>query len=140
MLYASEYLVCDALEILKANDQSKPVAGKTTATNYGREIYTRLNIGNLPSSLVEGVSEKPIFLKDKLADSRPKITKFKIESETPQWFFAVETVAEIDCDHNGVKDLIVQVIDEARQGNYRSYSTWLIMNAGKTGVLTAEVR
>lgn len=140
MLYASEYLVCDALEILKEADASKKAAGKTSPMNYGREIYNRLNIGNLPSSLVEGVSEKPVFLKNKLTASRPKITKYRIESETPQWFFAVETVAEVDFDHNGKKDLILQVIDEARQGNYRSYTTWLVLNAEKTGVLKAEMR
>ena len=141
MLYASEYLICDALDILKESDKSKnTTTGKQSAMNYGREIYNRLNIGNLPSSLVEGTSDTPIFLKNKFTKSRPKITKYRIESETPQWFFAVETVAEIDCDGNGAKDLILQVVDEARQGNYRNYSTWLVMNAGKTGVLKAEAR
>lgn len=139
-LYSSEYLICDALEILKENKQSKISASKTSSTNYGKEIYNRLNIGNLPSSLVEGVSEKPVFLKDKLAKSRPQITKYKIESDTKQWFFAVETVAEIDCDGNGVKDLILQVVDQAKEGNYRSYSTWLVLNAEKSGVLNAKVR
>ena len=140
MLYASEYLICDALKILKEADGKKNATGEQSAMNYGKEIYNRLDIGNLPSSLVEGVSKNPVFLKNKLTKSRPKVTKYRIESETPQWFFAVRTVAEVDCDGIGVKDLILQIVDEARTGNYRNYSTWLVMNAGKTGVLKAEVR
>lgn len=140
MLYASEYLICDALEILKKADESKNTSGKQPAMNYGREIYNRLNVGNLPSSLIEGASETTVFLKDKLTKRRPTVTKHRIESETPLWFFAVEIVAEIDYDHNGKRDLILQIVDEARKGNYRSYSIWLVMNAGKTGTLTAIVR
>ena len=141
MLYASEYLVCDALEILKKADESKKTAGRQPAMNYGREIYNRLNVGNLPSSLIEGASETTtVFLKDKLTKRRPTITKHRIESKTPQWFFAVEIVAETDYDHNGKRDLILQIVDEARKGNYRSYSIWLVMNAEKTGTLTAIVR
>lgn len=138
VLYASEYIVCDALAILK--ESSNAAAKPFSAMNYGKEIYSRLNIGNLPSSLVEGVSEKPVFLKDKLAKSRPKITKYKIESDTKQWFFAVQTAAQTDVDRNGKPDLILYVIDQAKEGNYRSYSTWLVMNVEKTGILNAGAR
>ena len=139
-LYASEYLVCDALEILKTAGATKNGKAKQSATNYGREIYNRLDISNLPSSLVENSDGKAIFLKNRLTKPRPKITKYAVSSDSPKWFFSVETVAETDVDGNGKKDWILQVIDEGKEGNYRSYSTWLVLDAEKTGILKAEAR
>jgi hypothetical protein len=71
---------------------------------------------------------------------RLKITKYKVEADTPQWFFAVETVAVADINGNGNPDWILRAIDEGKEGNYRNYSIWLILDPGKLGILKAEPR
>lgn len=140
-LYLSEYIVCDALAILKASDAvpQKPI-DKTTSVNYGALIYNRLDVGNLPASIADNTDAQPQILKNRLAKMRPKISRYKIEADTPQWFFAVEIVAVADVNGNGNADWILQAIDEGREGNYRNYAIWLILDPEKTGVLKAEAR
>ena len=137
MLYDSEYVVCDELTALKnAKTFAKKAAFSTD--NFGKEIYNRLNIADVPTSLVEGDTEKAVFFKDKLPKSGLKITKYKVESDAPNWFFAVDIVAVTDCDGDGKPDWILQVADEAKDGNYRQYSAWLVRGTSDKGILRAE--
>ncbi len=137
MLYASEYVVCDELTAL---NNAKTFAKKAALStdNFGKEIYNRLNIADVPTSLIEGSTGKAVFLKDKLPKSGLKITKYKVESDAPNWFFAVDIVAVTDCDGDGKPDWILQIADEAKDRNYRQYSAWLVRAASDKGILRAE--
>lgn len=137
MIYASEYVICDELAALKNAKMTKNNAASSTE-NFGKEIYNRLNIANVPSSLIEGNNEKSVLLKDKLPESGLEISQYKVESDTPEWSFAVKIVAVTDCDNDGKPDWILQVSDEAKQGNYRLYSTWLVRGVWEKSVLNAE--
>jgi len=139
-LYLSEYVVCDALAILKQAAAAKRLDNKPTAVNYGKEIYNRLDIGNLPASIADSADRQPQILKNRLAGMRPKVTKYKVEADTKQQFFSVQTIAVADVNGNGKPDWILRTIDEGREGNYRNYAIWLILDAEKSGVLKAEAR
>lgn len=137
MLYASEYVICDELAALKNATITKKKAVDSIKI-YGKEIYNRLNIADVPSSLIEGNSEKVILLKDKISKNSFRVTKYAVESETPEWSFAVAIVAVTDCDGDGKPDWILQVADEAKEGNYRLYSVWLVRGVTEKGVLDAK--
>lgn len=141
MLYASEYMICDALQILKEAEKSnKKLPKDKTTANYGREIYNRLNLCSFPSSICESSDDKRFF-KNLMPKNRSKFTKYAASLSTPKWNFTVKAVAETDFDGDGKRDWILWVVDEAlKEGNYRNYSTILILDAAKKGVLEAEVR
>lgn len=137
-LYQSEYLVCDALQILKAADQSGQYSFKRKSRmNYGKEIFNRLDLNGFPSSLAQNLSGQNKTFAQEQSRLRPKVNRLSVVSDTKTWNFAVQVVAETDANRDGKKDLIVYVVDESKEGNLRSYSTLVIYDADGKGDLKA---
>ena len=137
-LYQSEYLVCDALRILKKSDKSNDVStdGMTSAL-YGQEIYNRLDLTSFPSSLAQSFGGTNKTFAQEQNKLRPNIKPLSVTSDTDDWNFAIQVVAETDANGDGKKDLIVYVVDESKEGNLKSYSTLLIYDVEKKGELKA---
>lgn len=141
MLHQSEYLVCDALQAVKKNKNEKiDFSGSDSADKYVNEIFKRLDLSTFPSSFAQSLTEnEKTFeqLKDKF---NAKIEGNSIVSQSDDWNFAVQIVAETDFNNDGKKDLVIWVIDESKTGNYISYSTILVSNLEQDGLLKAEKR
>ena len=137
-LYQSEYLICDALQILKKSAKPNEVStdGKTSA-NYGKEIYNRLDLTSFPSSLAQSLDETNKTFALSKNKMRPKVEPLSVVSDTKTWNFAVQVVAETDANGDGKKDLIIYVVDESKEGNLRSYSTLVIYDVENKGDLKA---
>jgi hypothetical protein len=140
MLYKSEYLICDALQILKKSAESNEVTIESKpSTNYGKEIYSRLNLNGFPSSMAQRSGAGKNTFEQRQAKMPSKIEPLAVVSDTKDWNFAVEIVAETDANADGKKDLIVYVVDESKKGNMKSYSTLLICDVNAGGELKAVV-
>lgn len=138
MLYKSEYLVCDALQILRNSARTNEVTLETkSAADYGKEIYNRLDLNSFPSSLAQTSGKEKNTFKRQKSEMPSKVEPLSVTSDTAEWNFAVEVVAETDANANGKKDLIVYVIDESKEGNLKSYSTFLIYDVDGKGELKA---
>lgn len=139
MLHQSEYLVCDALQAIKKNKNEKiEFSESDSADKYATEIFKRLDLSTFPSSFAQSLSEnEKTFeqLKDKL---NSKVEGNAVVSQTEDWNFAAQVVAETDFNNDGKKDLIIWIIDESKTGNYRSYSTILVSDIDKDRLLKAE--
>jgi Bacterial toxin homologue of phage lysozyme, C-term len=138
MLYSSEYMTCDALKILKKSAGSDKVSSESKSkTNYGQEIYSRLDLKSFPSSLGPRLDDKATFENQK-EEMLPKIKPLAVVSNIKDWNFAVSVIAETDVNNNQKTDLIVWIVDEAKEGNYRSYSTYIIYDVENQGLLKAR--
>lgn len=138
MTFQSEYLICDALQLLKKTTDSEKISNDTkNSNNYGQELYNRLDLKSFPSSMAQMLNDNATFEnnKEKLL---PKIEPLAVISETKDWNFTIKVVAETDLNKNQKKDLIVWVIDEAKEGNYRGYSTQIIYDMDDKGLLKAQ--
>lgn len=140
MLYRSEYLMCDALQILKKAEAKNEFANQTdVSANYAKEIYSRLDLTSFPSSMSQQMTGKEVSFEQQKDKFSAKIENNSIVSDTKDWHFAVNIAAAADVNKNGKQDLIVWVIDEAKEGNYRSYSTLLIYDVENKGNLKATI-
>ncbi len=138
MVYHSEYMICDALKILKKSASSDKVSSESKSkVNYGQEIYSRLDLKSFPSSLGPRLDDKSTFESQK-ENMLPKIKPLAVISDTKDWNFAVSVIAETDVNNNQKTDLIVSIVDEAKVGNYRSYSTYIIYDIENRGLLKAQ--
>ncbi len=59
-----------------------------------------------------------------------------IEDKRASISFSV--VAELDIDQDGKLDWIIWLADESREGNYRGYSTFIVSNIERKGLLDAN--
>ncbi len=138
MLYKSEYLVCDALAVLKNSAKSNEVSVEEKSQNdYGREIYNRLDLSSFPSSMAQKTGDDKNTFKQQESKMPSKVENLSVVSDTKDWNFVVEVVAETDANADGKKDLIVYVIDESKEGNLKSYSTFVIYDVDTKGELKA---
>jgi len=119
----SEYLICDALKILS----EVSVASDKNAhdLDLGEKLSTKLDLRSFPSSLFRVSDEK----KHSLKSLYPEDVTYKGSIailETEDWVFRLEVAGVAPINDNDVPDWIVWVTDEAKLGNYRSYTTYII--------------
>jgi len=117
-LIKSEYLVCDVLKILS----DKQVKTNKSLLDLGTKLSEKLDLRSFPSSLFRVSDETKHTLKSIGTES---VTSIGTTStmETEDWIFRLEVVAITDINGNNKPDWIIWFSDEAKQGNYRSYST-----------------
>jgi major membrane immunogen (membrane-anchored lipoprotein) len=124
----SEYLICDALEIL--SNSSWEGKKKANSLHLGEQLQSKLDLRTFPSSLNRSSSKETHTLKSMF----PGQTKFSdnlVELQTEDWAFTIEVVALARINDNSFPDWILWVLDESKSGNYRGYSTLVIYDPEK---------
>lgn len=128
----SEYLECDALKILSyASDE-----GIKNKIAQGEMLAERLDLSSFPSSLFRMVEKE----RNTLAALFPKKVSFTSHAamlDTEDWFFQLEIVGVLNINNNNVPDWIIWLSDESKSGNYRSYTTLVVYDAGDQKKYTA---
>ncbi len=130
----SEYLVCDALNILS---DSSGISNETVSnSNMGEELLFKLDIRSFPSSLSRAGNEKAHTLK-KLFPGHSSYTDNIAKLITEDWSFIIEVVAVARINNNSYPDWIVWISDESIVGNYRGYSTLIVYDPGQQDTFIA---
>jgi hypothetical protein len=119
----SEYLICDALEILL--NSSSVTNSKINDLSLGKKLASKLDLRTFPSSLHRAGTEEAHTLKS-IFPEQFKYFDNVVEVETEDWAFTIEAVAMAKINDNSLPDWIVWVLDESKSGNYRGYSTLII--------------
>ncbi len=130
----SEYLICDALEILISS--SVGADNKATDLTYGEALSSKLDVRTFPSSLMRVGTEEAHTL-NLIFPEQLKASNNMVEVETQDWAFTLEVVASANINDNSLSDLIVWVLDESKSGNYRGYSTVIIYDYKEQNQLKA---
>lgn len=137
-LFKADYVQCDALKILGKQGKTTAVStNEKAAANYANEIYDRLDLTSFPSSLAPTLDNANRTFAAGEKKFRARVEPAAVVSQTDDWNFVVQIVAETDANRDGKKDLIVYVVDESKEGNFRSYSTLLIYSVDAKGDLKA---
>ncbi|MCG8427990.1 MAG: hypothetical protein MI754_11590 [Chromatiales bacterium] len=119
----SEYLICDALKIL--SDSYGAPDKRIDFSSMGELLLSQLDLRSFSSSLYRAADENTHTLQSLFPQSSSAtgpITRFDSED----WAFTLEVVAVANMNDNSAPDWIVWVLDEAKEGNYRGYSTLII--------------
>lgn len=132
----SEYLICDALDILL--NSSQVTNYKVNDLSFGEKLASKLDLRSFPSSLNRAGTEEAHTLKS-IFPEQSKYFDNVAELQTEDWTFAIEVVALAKINDNSFPDWIVWVLDEAKSGNYRGYSTFIIYDPENQKELEATV-
>lgn len=122
-LVKSEYLICDALNLLA--DSNAAFTEGDNNTNIGELLQTKLDLRSFPSSLNRMSSEESHTLSSLFPD-KVSTSGNIAELETDDLVFILRVVAITQLDDNSIPDWVVWVSDESKSGNYRGYSTLLL--------------
>ena len=119
----SEYLICDALNIL--SNSSGIYSEKVSDLDLGEELSSKLDLRSFPSSLNRASDERSHTLKSLYPGQTTSIDNV-VELQSEDWAFTMEVVALARINDNASPDWIVWVLDESKSGNYRGYSTLIV--------------
>jgi hypothetical protein len=136
MTMLSGYRICDALKLLK-NSAGTAASAQVPAEDMNA-VFERLDLTSFRSSLAQiADDEKHTFalLKETLG---AKIDGNKIICDADGRNFVLTIAAAADADSDGGRDLIAWITDELDEGTYRGYSTVVIRDVDKDGVLKAD--
>lgn len=131
----SEYLVCDALNLLSG--AMNLAYRDANRTDYGKQLAAKLDLRSFPSSLYQMSNAD----KHTLNSLFPRQVNTKGNTailKTNDWTFKLEVVASALLDNNKQADWIVWLSDEANTGNYRAYTTLIIYNPGDRDSINAK--
>ncbi|KGJ94003.1 hypothetical protein [Colwellia psychrerythraea] len=132
----SEYLICDALEILL--NSSSVTNSIINDSSFGEKLASKLDLRTFPSSLHRAGTEKAHTLKSIFPEQFKSFDNV-VEVETEDWAFTIEAVAMAKINDNSLPDWIVWVLDESKSGNYRGYSTLIIYDPEERKNIKATV-
>ena len=133
-LVKSDYLMCDALNILSS---SHGILDQVESEEMGKALMTQLDLRTFPSSLKRAASESSYTLHS-LQPDHTSAQGHVAEFESEDWALTLTVVAVAQINHNTTPDWVVWVSDESTSGNYRAYSTLIIYDPGKKGALQAK--
>ncbi|GLQ30195.1 hypothetical protein [Litoribrevibacter albus] len=132
-LIKSEYLICDGLFILSEVELFPEVVDRT---EIGAVLRSKLDLRSFPSSLKRLATEDSFTL----ASLFPEDTKFSgtnVVYDAEDWVYTLRVVAVLNINDNSDQDWLVQLSDEAKVGNYRSYSSFILYDVS-SDTLTAS--
>jgi len=135
-IVSQEYLVCDSVVLLKQSATRS--AARNETNSYGKELWERLDLRAFPSSLRQLVDDNH-FVLSKLKNIPVTIDRYSVTSETDDWLFKIEVVAEFDRGANGTSDWLLWLTDAAKKGNYRSYNVLIVGNPSRQKFLRAHI-
>lgn len=117
----SEYLLCDALQMLG----NQPYSVMKADENISHTIANNLDLRSFPSSFGPRLDDESHTLR-KIVSNNLAIKGNSVVYETADWYFKLELIAANDINANNIEDWILWVADESKTGNYRSYQTIVI--------------
>ena len=122
MQVASEYQVCFQLNFLK-----NAVAAKESylPEPYTNLIIEQLDLQTIRSSLKQKMEDKPQTIND-LHFLNPKKKDNVVTVDNPEWFYQFNILAKGDFNNDGNEDLLIDFIDQAKNGNYFAHSTYVL--------------
>lgn len=135
-LMKGEYLICDAQKLL--SDSVKVPAEEVDRRNLGQLLLSKLDLRSFPSSLKRMVRKESPTLELMFPENASFSDNMAV-LKTNDLLFTVKVAAIADINHNSTPDWIVWVSDEARTGNYRSYSTIVLYDPRGEGLYSATV-
>lgn len=120
-IHHSEYLACEALDLLKSHNVITP----KQKVSYGELLSSNLDLSSFPSSVNQ---ESRVYGKilQKLDPKNLKIGNYTVTRETDDWIYRIEVIAASDLNNDGTNDLILWLYDQAKNGNYHAYSTLVV--------------
>ncbi len=133
-LVKSEYLVCDALRVLS---QAARFTGKIDTESVGLRLLDNLDLRYFPNSLGRLADEDSFTLKA-LFPKNSVANEATVTLDTADWMLTIKVVAVVLANNNTTEDWVIQLADESKSGNYRSYETLLIYDPVLSDVLKAE--
>jgi hypothetical protein len=128
-------LICDALEVLLNSSQVTTYI--VSDLTFGEKLASKLDLRSFPSSLNRAGTKKAHTLKS-IFPQQSKSFGNVAELQTEDWAFTIEVVALAKVNDNSIPDWIIWVLDEAKSGNYRGYSTFVIYDPEKQKQLKAQ--
>lgn len=131
-LVASEYLICEALDLLPADAGSADGAPDT----LGDRLAKQLDLRTFPSSLGPQLDADRYTLAALSNTTKTDAVAATLEDESSTIRF--EVVAEADLNGDAKQDWIVWMTDESRDGNYRGYATLVVDAAAASTPLKAK--
>ncbi len=134
-LVRSEYLVCDALQILL---ESKRYSGRFDGDQIGLDLVSKLDVRSFPNSLGRLAAEHSFTLKA-LFPKESFSNKIEAGFESEDWVLTLKVVAIVKANSNIFQDWVVQYADESKSGNYRNYGTLIIYDPENSTFLKATV-
>lgn len=112
---AADYLLCDTLAALDAAAPAKRVE-----VAFGAALYERFDLSSVPSSFGPQLTSEKLTL-EQLAAASPSTGRYEVVLDSSDWHVAMELVAVADLNHNGDADWLLWMVDEAKEGDYRTY-------------------
>jgi hypothetical protein len=131
-----DYLICDSVLLLKQAHVKR--FSRHQPHSYGKDLLQRLDLTSFPSSLRQSLDDKHVVL-GKQANMPAKAVQFAAISDTDDWLFKLEVVAEFDMDGDGEQDWLLWMTDSAKKGNYRSYGVLIVRAPYRNALLRAEI-
>ena len=130
-LVASEYLLCEAMDLLPA----KASGTGRMPDKLGTRVAKQLDLRTFPSSLGPQLDAERYTLAALSDAVKADDVAAAIEDESSTLRF--EVVAEADINRDGKQDWIIWMTDESRDGNYRGYATLVVDDVTASGPLRA---
>jgi len=128
----NEYLSCEVLSLLKSHSLNKI----KPQDDFGEKIAGRLDLGSYPSSLYRMARNQNKTLAD-FEQKYLKTNKNSVVYETDDWIYSLELVASTDFNNDGINDWVLWLHDQAKGGNYHTYTTLIVLNNRNEGLLKA---
>lgn len=129
---ASDYQVCFQLSLLKTALPSKKTFLKPP---YETLILEFLDLQSFLSSLKQQLEDGPQTLSN-LGFNKIEQDNNQVRIETDDWYYQFNIIAKADFNHDGTEDLLIEFIDQAKQGNYFSHETIIVKREEISGYLT----
>lgn len=119
-----------------AEQASSPQKSFLPREGVGRLIVDHLEITTFRSSLGPRRTPGMRHFAD-LGIEPTQVTEQRVEFDSDEWSYTVTVIERADKNGDGLEDLVVKFIDEARQGTYKAESTLLLTRYSESGDLIA---
>lgn len=106
------------------------------ANDVGKFLVDKLDVTTFRSSL--GPRRQPGSRHFADLGLKPtKITDSAVELDDAEWFYGITVLERADKNGDGLEDLVIQVVDNAKKGAYRDSQKLLVTRFSETGDLIA---
>lgn len=120
MSKASEYNICEVLKLIEASKGTfRELPDKGSLGHY---IAHNLDLREMRSSLYQRTTDEAFTLATMIPTSKLQIGDTVAQFVENNHAFSIEALAAVQLNNNDKPDLIVRVVDEYLDTNYRSYS------------------